>query len=241
MIVKPEMGLVVWTAVNDYFSHVQLAANFEALDAHNHTPGKGAKIGAGGIAEQAVEYSNLSAGAVESLVTATKSGLALPVNKTLWQEAAVTRTSTSYGSFSTPIKLELGKVKANQLIELKGFGYAKNTIESSSTSIGGFLNVILSSASHVIEVPMSLFLINSSAALAANTIVPFVFNNVSPTQIMSKLSEASATRGVFSPAFTTQAGLVWPFAEEVVTMEIQGKSSSGTLTSEKVFVNARVY
>lgn len=240
MIVKPNMGLVVWTSINDYFSHVQLAANFEALDEHNHTTGKGAKIGAGGIAEQAVEYNNLANGVVEALTTNVKNNIALPVNKTFWQETAVTRTSTSYGSFSTPLRLEIGKVKPNGLIEIRGFGAVKNSVESSSTSIGGFLNMILTSVSHTVEVSQSLFLVNSSAALTANTNLWFGFAS-SPVQTIAKITEANAQRGSFGLGAQSTSTIVWPFAEEVVTLEIQGKASSGTETVEKIFMNTRIY
>lgn len=65
MIVLPNMGLVKWDSINDYFSHVQLAANMEALDSHNHTAGKGVQIPYGGLAEQSVSFSNLRSDVTE--------------------------------------------------------------------------------------------------------------------------------------------------------------------------------
>lgn len=62
MIVLPNMGLVKWDSINDYFSHEQLAANFQSLDEHNHTAGKGKPIAYGGLAEQSVGPENLREG-----------------------------------------------------------------------------------------------------------------------------------------------------------------------------------
>lgn len=67
MLVKPKMGLVVWDSINDYFSHVQLKSNFEAIDVHNHTEGKGVQIPAGGLAEQSVEFKNLASNVVPAV------------------------------------------------------------------------------------------------------------------------------------------------------------------------------
>lgn len=240
MIVKPNMGLVVWTSINDYFSHVQLAANFEALDAHNHTSGKGAKIGAGGIAEQAVEYNNLASGVIEALTTNVKSGLALPVNKTIWQEAAVTRANTTYGSFSTPLKTELGKIKANQLIEIRTFGVIKDTVESASGT-GGAINLVISSSTHTYEMPFTLYTLNASVALAANTALSFTSTTGLVASALAKATESQIVRGVALPSGLTSINYIWPFTEEIVNVELQGKSVSGTISAEKFFMNVRAY
>lgn len=59
MIILPNMGLFKWDSINDFFSHEQLAANFQALDEHDHTTGKGEQIPYGGLAEQSVGLENL--------------------------------------------------------------------------------------------------------------------------------------------------------------------------------------
>lgn len=59
MIVTPNMGLIAWDQVNDTFSHQQLAANFIALDSHDHSPGKGKLIQSGGLAPLSVSAANL--------------------------------------------------------------------------------------------------------------------------------------------------------------------------------------
>lgn len=58
------MGLTKWDSTADYFSHTQLAANFQAIDDHDHTSGKGKQIPAGALANGAVAATNIVDGAV---------------------------------------------------------------------------------------------------------------------------------------------------------------------------------
>lgn len=70
MIVTTNMGLFKWDQIGDYFSHEQLAANFAALDEHDHTAGKGKPIPYGGLAEQSVGPENLREGVGDTTVGA---------------------------------------------------------------------------------------------------------------------------------------------------------------------------
>lgn len=58
----PYMGLTKWDDLNDYFSHLQLAANFQTIDDHDHSSGRGKQIPAGGLAPLSVASSNLQDG-----------------------------------------------------------------------------------------------------------------------------------------------------------------------------------
>lgn len=58
------MGLVKWDSSSDLFSHVQLAANFQSIDDHDHTTGKGLRIPAGGLASLSVATGTLQDGSV---------------------------------------------------------------------------------------------------------------------------------------------------------------------------------
>lgn len=59
MITTPHMGLVAWDLPEDDFDHTQLAANFLAVDTHDHSSGKGVQIGSAGIADEAVTHNQL--------------------------------------------------------------------------------------------------------------------------------------------------------------------------------------
>ena len=62
------MSLTSWDATSDYFNHSELAANWDAIDNHDHTTGKGVKIPAGGLADNAVA----GAAIADASVTASK-------------------------------------------------------------------------------------------------------------------------------------------------------------------------
>lgn len=62
----PNMGLVSWTASTDPFSYTQLSANWSAVDAHDHSSGKGVQIPTAGIANLAVTNPKLAANAVDA-------------------------------------------------------------------------------------------------------------------------------------------------------------------------------
>ena len=60
------MSLIKWTALSDRFNYLQLADNFEKLDAHDHTSGKGVQIPEMGLAPESVSASKLQVDAVET-------------------------------------------------------------------------------------------------------------------------------------------------------------------------------
>lgn len=61
-IITPNMSLVRWDSLSDNYSHTELASNFQAIDDHDHTAGKGKLIPAGGLASLAVTSANLQDG-----------------------------------------------------------------------------------------------------------------------------------------------------------------------------------
>lgn len=65
MIITGNMGLTAWDLAKDDFDHLQLAANFVAIDKHDHTAGKGVKIPTAGIADKAITHSKLDDEAVQ--------------------------------------------------------------------------------------------------------------------------------------------------------------------------------
>lgn len=63
----PNMGLTEWDLASDPYDHTQLAANFVAIDAHDHSVGKGVQIPTGGIADGAITNSKLATNAVSTI------------------------------------------------------------------------------------------------------------------------------------------------------------------------------
>lgn len=60
-----KMGLRLWNLLGDKYSHSQLAQNFAKLDLHDHSPGRGAQIGTGGLLDGAVTIEKLAPAAVQ--------------------------------------------------------------------------------------------------------------------------------------------------------------------------------
>jgi hypothetical protein len=77
MAITPKMGLTSWPNLDDLFSHVELASNFDKLDAHDHTPGKGAPLTAASIPDGSISAAKLMPGAVTSAKLAADVGSSL--------------------------------------------------------------------------------------------------------------------------------------------------------------------
>jgi hypothetical protein len=60
----PNIILKVWDLLSDRFNHTELAANWDAIDAHDHTAGKGTQIPTGGLANSSVIDTKLASNAV---------------------------------------------------------------------------------------------------------------------------------------------------------------------------------
>lgn len=64
MRTTPKLGLYSWDQPDDLYNFEQLAANWQILDFHNHTPGNGVPIGAGGLDVGAVIADSIASGVV---------------------------------------------------------------------------------------------------------------------------------------------------------------------------------
>jgi hypothetical protein len=64
MFTSPNLGLTVWDQPNDDFNHTQLVQNWLSVDNHDHSNGKGVRIGTAGISPQAITQALLANGSV---------------------------------------------------------------------------------------------------------------------------------------------------------------------------------
>lgn len=62
MSISSNMGLTLWDQEDDLYNHTQLAINFETLDVHDHTLGRGKRIITASIQDQAVTTPKLADG-----------------------------------------------------------------------------------------------------------------------------------------------------------------------------------
>lgn len=63
-ITTPSMGLKRWNSPNDIFSYTELSDNFNLIDLHDHTSGKGVQVPTAGIANLAVTDTKIANDAV---------------------------------------------------------------------------------------------------------------------------------------------------------------------------------
>lgn len=66
MLTSTNMSLSVWNDAGDFYNYDQLAANWAAVDTHNHTgaPNNGVQIPTGGIVNAAITSAKIASGAI---------------------------------------------------------------------------------------------------------------------------------------------------------------------------------
>jgi hypothetical protein len=96
MIVTPNLGLIVWNFETDPYDNADLAANFFALDNHNHADLGGIQIPTAGIEDGAVTEEKIAAGVLGSITVDDASITAAKI-----AAGAVTSTGLAAGSVTS--------------------------------------------------------------------------------------------------------------------------------------------
>jgi microcystin-dependent protein len=60
------MGLIIWDGGDDFYSHTQLAGNWDALENHDHTPGKGVQLQGNSLANNSVTGAKIAPNSISS-------------------------------------------------------------------------------------------------------------------------------------------------------------------------------
>jgi hypothetical protein len=105
MLTTPNMGLKVWDQPGDFFSYSDLATNQQAIDAHDHTTGKGVQIPTAGLINNAVSNTKLA----DLAVTTAK---IVDANVTLAKLAATASPDPLYTNWKTVAITPLTQVPA---------------------------------------------------------------------------------------------------------------------------------
>lgn len=104
MLSTPNMGLIAWNQPSDPYNSQELAENFVRLDLHDHTEGRGQRIGTAAITDQAITASKLhptavagaiGTGTVDTLQLADNSVTRAKVTKSFIQGKRATLSSVS--------------------------------------------------------------------------------------------------------------------------------------------------
>jgi hypothetical protein len=226
----PNMGLVVWSSLTDPFNHTQLANNFSALDAHDHTTGKGVQIPSGGIASLAVTTAKIADGAV----TAQKLA------------AGALQTTNFADSSITTAKLANQAVNADKIATLpsarvyssSAFSVPNSTLTAISFTTARFRSPTsmwdVSTPTQLIAPQSGLYLITGSVHWASSSSgtyrhVGIMFNGTNRVAGQSRSPSTSASRWLSTSALWHMS------AGEYVELVVQ--QDSGTAQNIEVVEN----
>lgn len=256
------MGIRVWDQPGDFFSYSELAANWAAVDVHDHTSGKGLQIPTAGIANLAVTGAKIATSTIDSskiidgtIATAdygansiTSDKLALVAQQQLGltsgsqvgrgyftQAAAGTRTNVAYGAVSNGPDAITGVVlPAGALIVVGYQAVWQATVAGGATRAAIFIgaNQLKTSFNSGITSPQ----VQEISLVAA----PNQDNSLST---YSNGLQAGGTGGAYTGDVTTgqiigtsdtgAGGMVFIFAAAgTYDVSVQFKSSSGTVTAK---------
>lgn len=223
MLVLPNMGLVKWESLNDNFSHEQLAANWQLMDEHDHTSGKGKQIPFGGLAEGSVGYANLRSDVIEKVTT----GVVWYTPKYIATEQ--TRESTSFGTMATADEIPNVEVPLRGII---GVGYTG--LFKSSVSGAGRVTLFIGS--------------NQIKAASGAAASPPVFEASSSTTVWTTVeSNTGLFATVATESFVTTgqsfSGFAYIFGLPAgkYNLSMQYRATSGNVTAKERTLSAMVF
>lgn len=204
-----KMGLTSWNEGDDNYSYEQLANNWQLIDFHDHTPGRGVPVAPGGLASGAVLQQNIAAGVIgiQHLSTQLTKDLGLGTNgRGSVQVAGATSITTT--SITVPDQVMSLNVDAGSLVGITYQALAK-------VSSGGSLNAAICTS------------LNPSGSWAATSIAT---NNGAP----SSGPEVQLNNTYFTPIATNGVYLVGgnsttADSTESTTPQLVGFAGNGTV------------
>lgn len=227
MIVLPNMGLVKWDTVNDNFSHEQLAANWTAVDEHDHTVGKGKSIPYGGLAEQSVGPENIR----EGVATAVAEQIHIPIK---WYGPKViapeeTRENTVFGKLPTADEVSGVVVAANQLVLV-----AYSALTKPSVTGAGRAAIFI--GSNQLKIPSTTFTVPAVVEASSSTNEGFATLSSQANGLISSTGgNAFVTTGMVLSATESKGGftIVQRLAAGTYAFSVQYRSTSGSYAAKE--------
>lgn len=120
-----KLGLTSWDQPTDPYNYAQLAGNWQILDFHDHSPGRGVPVAAGGLAVGAVLSQSIAAQVIGSQHLTSTLAQSAEVNQTAQTVKGVvvnggpgTRTNTAYGNLNDAADTVTVVLPTNGLIEV---------------------------------------------------------------------------------------------------------------------------
>jgi hypothetical protein len=230
MRTTPQMGLTSWDQAGDFYNYAQLAGNWSIVDFHDHSPGKGTPVSAGGLAPGAVLSQSIAAGVVgvqhfnQTLIEDLGLNGGSTTGRGLFiQATAGTTSGTSFGSLNNGPDQVAGIVLAtNGLIVVD---YMANW--SMSGAVTGTADIFLNNVELITP---------TGATAAATTAVTANATLATNGTALSNIAATTATAATTGVALGTGTVIIYA-AAGTYTVSVQFKVASGTLTVS----NRRLY
>lgn len=216
----PKMGLAAWDQPLDIYNYQQFANNWNIVDFHDHTPGRGVQIPYGGLAAGSVGLVNLAADAAAK-VTGKVSNVA----------TSQSVTSTSYTTLGTPDRVSNVVVGTNSLLEIWYQAMWQSSVTAAAKAaifIGSNqLQAIVNSTSTAPAVQEATI----GSTINVNQVLATYPAGLLPGAQTSNYT-GDVTTGQVVGAYGVNSGWCSVFvAAGTYTVSVQFKSSSGSVTA----------
>lgn len=245
---SPNLLLKVWNNLSDLFNHTELEENWDKIDAHDHTTGKGVPIPTGGIANLAITGPKLATDSVDGSKIATGAVGTLELADAIITAAKIDATLAAYLGIAT------GGVTH------RGYNQILTTETTVSTTTSG-VDLATPGPSVTIAVPSNALVfafaqVQASVSSSGQTAIVNLQEDGSPVSLAPGRILESTTLGSVNPMYPNgdngltggnhgtierhQAQLLtFPATAGTHTYKLVYRSSSGTSTA--TFLNRKLW
>jgi hypothetical protein len=230
-----KLGLASWDQPTDNYNYAQLAGNWQILDFHDHSPGRGVPVTAGGLATGAVTANAMAAAAVgsQNLTAALAQDLGLNSGSVVGRgvtnvAAAQTTSGTSFGFLSTHDEVTGITLATNGLIKIDYLAQVK--VSAGTGQAGLFINP--GSGYVALNFPAANNTFTQvTGSFTATHISPMVTNGNALTTTASGSSDSTfVTTGMALPS--AGGSVIVMAAAGTYSIGVQYLNSAGTTTAQ---------
>jgi hypothetical protein len=233
-----KMGLASWDQPTDKYNGSQLAGNWQLVDFHDHSPGRGVPIPAGGLGAGSVTANAMAAGAIgaQNLTPALASDLGINAGANTGRgvtnvAAAQSTSSTTPVFLSTPDQVTGITLATSGLIKVNYIAQAKVSAGLGSIGLyinngGGWVAVAYPIANNA-TTPVNGTLAATSShyspiILAGNAFVSYNSTTTDSTFVTTGMALGGASAGpciIMAAAGTYSIGVQWSDAAGTITAQ----------------------
>jgi hypothetical protein len=217
-ITTPSMGLKRWDQPNDVFSYTELSDNFNLLDLHDHSSGKGVQIPTAGLANLAVDTTKLANNAVTDAKiaagTITTARLASP----------------DHGIYRNLLQ-SMGTFQGGQVVNTWLMG-ANALVASGSNTASGIPLFPWTAAHYAVAGKTTMLRVNVSGATNTNPAgITFTFG-------LYSIGTIAGGAGTINYGIGLVAGSTVAFASPAASSKVQGASADFSAPADGLYALA---